>query len=76
MAVSDTGIGISKEDQEKLFSKFFRAQKAQQEYVDGNGLGLYIAKRIVEEHGGTLTVTSILGKGSTFTIQLPVGESV
>jgi signal transduction histidine kinase len=68
IAVSDTGIGISPQDQVALFRDFFRAGNAT---VDGTGLGLAITKRLVERHGGTITLTSELGKGSCFVISLP-----
>jgi len=68
IAVSDTGIGISPEDQVALFRDFFRAGNAT---VDGTGLGLAITKRLVERHGGTIALTSELGKGSCFVISLP-----
>lgn len=66
--VEDTGIGISKEDLPLIFDRFFRSDTARKR--DGTGLGLSIAKAIVEEHGGTIDVNSILGKGTTFCIQL------
>lgn len=70
MEVRDTGRGISPEDQKRLFQRFYRAGNAQDE-VQGTGLGLVIAKRIAESHEGSISVESILGKGSTFTVRLP-----
>jgi signal transduction histidine kinase len=73
VAVTDTGVGIAKEDLPRLFQDFARGQ-AQPEGVSGCGMGLAISRRIVEVHGGTITVESEPGKGSTFTIHLPVGQ--
>lgn len=75
ITVSDSGIGISPEDQEHLFEKFFRARKATEMFTDGSGLGLAIVKSIVEAHGGSITVTSKEGSGSTFSITLPTGDA-
>ncbi len=69
-SVSDSGIGISKEDQEQLFTKFFRTQTAAE--VEGSGLGLTISKRLVELMGGQIYFTSQLNKGSTFVFELPL----
>lgn len=68
--VSDTGIGISKEDQDKLFTKFFRTGLANT--IEGTGLGLTISKRLVELMGGEISFTSQLKKGSSFTFELPL----
>ena len=72
LAVSDTGAGIAPEDLPFIFDRFYRADKARQRSDDtASGLGLAIAKAIVEAHGGTLGATSAPGQGTTFTITLP-----
>lgn len=76
LTVKDTGIGISPEELEKLFTKFFRAENAVKFQTEGTGLGLYIAKNIVEAHGGQLTVESELGRGTTFHLTLPTEQSL
>ncbi|HNO39647.1 MAG TPA: PAS domain-containing sensor histidine kinase, partial [Marmoricola sp.] len=70
--VSDTGIGIPREDQEQLFSRFFRAHNAYENQIPGTGLGLYITSRIAQQHGGEVSVESKLGQGTTFTVRLPM----
>jgi PAS domain S-box-containing protein len=72
IAVRDTGIGISLEDQERLFARFFRAEDPVVQDTPGTGLGLSITKSLVEMHGGRLWVESELGAGSTFTFTLPI----
>ena len=74
VSVTDTGVGIAKEDLPHLFQDFSRGQ-AQPEGVSGCGLGLAISRRIVEVHGGSISVESKPGKGSTFTIHLPVVQT-
>lgn len=70
--VSDTGLGISATDQQHVFSAFHRSTNPNALSVPGTGLGLPIAQRIAESHGGTLSVTSELGSGSTFRFTLPL----
>jgi PAS domain S-box-containing protein len=72
--VEDTGVGMSPEQQEKLFLPFYRADNPLREQVGGTGLGLSIAKSLVEQHGGEMWVTSERGKGSTFHFVLPVEQ--
>jgi signal transduction histidine kinase len=72
LSVEDTGIGISPEDQEKLFTRFFRSKKVLQTQTEGTGLGLYITKSIVNLHQGDIWFTSEVGKGSTFYFSLPI----
>ena len=70
--VSDSGIGVPKKQQAKLFTKLFRADNVQEVDADGTGLGLYIIKSILEASGGDISFESTPGKGSIFTIQLPL----
>jgi len=69
--ISDTGIGISREDLPFVFEEFFRAKTKDTRHIGGTGLGLAIAKRIIEAHNGRVQAASELGKGTTFTIFLP-----
>jgi signal transduction histidine kinase len=69
--VEDTGIGIPEGDQDMLFNRFFRATQAREAAVPGSGLGLSIAKSIVELHGGEISATSVAGSGSTFRVEFP-----
>ncbi|MDP2631200.1 MAG: ATP-binding protein [Candidatus Uhrbacteria bacterium] len=71
ITVSDTGIGIPKNDLDKIWDKFYRAKNAILTYTDGQGLGLYLAKVIVDSHKGHISVDTEVGKGTTFTITLP-----
>lgn len=71
VAVADTGVGISEEGMEKLFTEFFREKTAQTREATGTGLGLSIVKRIVDFYHGRVDVRSKLGEGSTFTVWLP-----
>jgi len=74
ISVKDTGIGVSPEDQKKLFTKFFRTEEAVGQDPEGSGLGLYVVKSYMEGWGGSVSVESKVGKGSTFTIALPVNK--
>jgi signal transduction histidine kinase len=70
LSVQDEGIGIAREDQERIFRRFERAVGIRQ--YGGLGLGLWIAREFVEAHGGKIRVESAAGKGSTFTVELPI----
>jgi signal transduction histidine kinase len=72
--IQDTGIGIAPDQMEKIFDRFFRSDDADVQKVAGTGLGLAIVRSLVEMHGGTITVQSALGEGSTFTINLPIAH--
>jgi signal transduction histidine kinase len=76
IAVQDTGIGLSTEEQQQLFTKFFRAQHPLVREAGGTGLGLAIALALVELHGGTITVVSTPGQGSTFKVTLPAATDL
>lgn len=71
LSVSDTGMGMTREDTAKVFKRFFRSESAQKASIPGAGLGLSITKMIVEGHGGAITCKSGPGEGSTFTLTLP-----
>jgi signal transduction histidine kinase len=71
LQVSDTGIGISLEDQRRIFDKFYRVESEATERIGGTGLGLSIVRAIVKKHSGRVWVQSKLGTGSTFTVLLP-----
>ncbi|NHN34030.1 two-component sensor histidine kinase [Paenibacillus sp. S3N08] len=74
MVVEDTGIGIAEEEQKQVFHRFYRADKSRSRQIGGHGLGLAIAKSIVDAHHGTIGVSSSLGEGSTFTVALPIAR--
>ncbi|MCP5106964.1 MAG: hypothetical protein GY950_26505 [bacterium] len=69
--VTDRGIGISEEDIENIFTEFYRTSNAKA-FEEGTGLGLSLVKRLVEQHGGTINVSSQLNEGTTFTVKLPI----
>lgn len=71
MEVADRGIGIPAEDQSRVFEKFYRVDQALSRKVDGTGLGLAICKEIVQAHDGRITLESVWGKGSRFTVYIP-----
>lgn len=71
IAVADTGIGIPPDELESLTTRFFRASTATRRAIPGVGLGLSITKAVVDAHGGTLSISSLVGEGTTFTIELP-----
>jgi two-component system sensor histidine kinase SenX3 len=72
--VEDTGIGIPREAQGRVFERFYRVDRARSRDRGGTGLGLAIVKHAVEQHGGTIALESELERGSTFTVRLPAAE--
>ncbi|EFH83829.1 PAS domain-containing sensor histidine kinase [Ktedonobacter racemifer] len=71
ISVHDHGLGIPREQRDKIFERFYRATGPRQRAIPGLGMGLYIVAEIVKRHEGTITVDSTVGKGSTFTVTLP-----
>ncbi|MDP4099328.1 HAMP domain-containing histidine kinase [Paenibacillus sp. P96] len=69
--ITDTGIGISEKDQQRIFERFHKADKSRERSNQGSGLGLSIVKKIVDLHGGDIRVCSAPGSGTTFTVTLP-----
>ena len=76
LVVSDTGLGIPEQEQQRLFTRFFRSSIATSKAIPGTGLGLVIVKGIVDAHSGTLQVDSTLGVGTTVTMSLPLARRV
>jgi two-component system phosphate regulon sensor histidine kinase PhoR len=74
ISVRDAGCGIAAEHLPRLFERFYRVDRGRSRQVGGTGLGLSIVKHIVQAHGGTITVVSDPGQGSTFTLTLPVAK--
>jgi two-component system, OmpR family, sensor histidine kinase SenX3 len=74
VAVTDQGLGIEPEEQERIFERFYRVDTARSRSTGGTGLGLAIVKHVVDNHGGTVSVWSQPGRGSTFTIRLPAAQ--
>ena len=72
--VADTGPGIAPEDLARIFDRFYRADPSRSRGTGGSGLGLTIARRLVEAHGGTVEADSVPGEGSRFTVRLPLGD--
>ncbi len=72
VSVQDTGIGIAKEDIPQTFSRFWRSDVSRERVSGGLGVGLAITKEIVDRHNGTILVESELGKGTTFTLRIPL----
>lgn len=72
VTVCDTGPGISEQDQKRIFERFYKADKSRHRAAGGSGLGLSIAKKIVEIHRGKISVQSRPGEGAAFTVELPI----
>lgn len=73
--VKDTGIGVPKADQQHLFTKFYRASNARKARPDGTGVGLFLAKKVIDDHNGSIVFSSVEGKGSTFGFRLPLPKT-
>jgi two-component system OmpR family sensor kinase len=73
--VSDTGPGIAESELERIFDRFYQVEGSERRRQGGAGIGLALAKRLVDLHGGTLSVKSQLGEGSTFSVVLPRGRA-
>ena len=76
VSISDTGPGLSEEDQQKIFEEFRQADGSSTRKKSGTGLGLSISKKIIEMHKGNIGVKSTLGKGSTFWFSLPINAEI
>ena len=74
IGIQDFGMGLSEEDKKKVFSRFYRVDKARSRERGGNGLGLSIAKELIEGYNGKISVTSRLNQGSLFKVKLPIGK--
>ena len=72
VSIKDTGVGIPKDQQERVFTKFFRGANVMKMETEGSGLGLFIARNIIESHGGKIWFESEEGKGTTFHFSIPV----
>jgi two-component system, OmpR family, phosphate regulon sensor histidine kinase PhoR len=76
ITVEDRGLGIAAEDRKHIFEPFYRGREAVSRQIQGSGLGLHLVRRIVEAHGGSVSVQSEPGQGSTFTIDLPAVHNI
>ncbi len=72
LEIADTGLGMTALEQEQLFQRFYRTAAAAEHVIQGTGLGLTIVKALVEAHGGSVSVTSAVGQGTTFRVELPL----
>lgn len=76
LSIKDDGIGIDEANQERIFERFYRVDKARSQSLGGTGLGLAIVKHIVQSHKGSLQLKSKLNQGSTFLIKIPLASDV
>lgn len=76
ISVEDTGVGVKADEIDRLFSKFYRSESVTKKDTTGTGLGLYIAKNIIRQHGGQIWLESVFGRGSTFHFTLPTDPSL
>src|SRR5262249_24405842 len=76
VSVQDTGLGISEEDQPRIFERFFRSRQGVALKIEGSGLGLAITESIVQKHGGRMWFESVLGEGTTFYFALPLSSQL
>ena len=74
MEISDTGIGIIKDDLEKIFKEFYRSKNAKQNDMRGTGLGLSIVENLINQYGANIKIRSEVGKGTTVTVTFPVDQ--
>jgi PAS domain S-box-containing protein len=74
VSVKDAGMGISAEDRDRIFDRYFRVESSQAKHISGFGIGLYLSAEIIQRHGGTIGVDSELGRGSTFYFELPLAD--
>ena len=72
LEVQDEGIGISKQDQKKIYKKFYRTDEARESNIKGSGIGLTLVAHIIKAHGGEVLLESDVGKGTKVTVRLPV----
>jgi signal transduction histidine kinase/CheY-like chemotaxis protein len=75
LAVADTGVGIAPEDLPRVFERFHRVERARARTHEGSGIGLSLVRELVAMHGGTVSVESAVGEGTTFTVSLPIGTA-
>jgi two-component system sensor histidine kinase SenX3 len=76
VAVTDQGIGMTSDEAARVFERFYRTDQARSRTTGGTGLGLSIVKHTINNHGGDVRVWSKPGKGSTFTIRIPIAEDL
>ncbi|TCL70095.1 histidine kinase/DNA gyrase B/HSP90-like ATPase [Hydrogenispora ethanolica] len=72
--MADTGVGIPRQDLDRIFKRFYRVDKARSREIGGTGLGLSIVKHIVEAHGGKVAVESDINRGSVFSFTIPISK--